>query len=364
LRKKALSWLEEFKSPQISQKILAQIKEFDLSYTFMEVCGTHTVSILRSGVRSLLPKNIKHISGPGCPVCVTSQGDCDLAVEAASIPNICITTFGDMLKVPGSKSNLAQARSEGKHIEIIYGPLDALKYAAEHPEIQVVFLGIGFETTAPTVAATVKKAKEQNIDNFSVLSFHKIVPPALNALLSTNPKIDGFIYPGHVSTVIGIEPYRDVLKKFNKGGVIAGFEPVDILSAILELLKMKQANQPNVLNNYSRAVRDEGNPNALKFINEVFATEDAEWRGMGIIPDSGLRFRDEYKSFCAKTKFGLKSKKSVDPPGCRCGEVLQGLIEPYQCPLFGKACTPIKPVGPCMVSSEGSCAAHYKYGEM
>ncbi|HEM55698.1 MAG TPA: hydrogenase formation protein HypD, partial [Thermodesulfobium narugense] len=191
-----------------------------------------------------------------------------------------------------------------------------------------------------------------------------VVPPALDALLSTNPKIDGFIYPGHVSTVIGTKPYRGILKKFNKGGVVAGFDPVDILSAILELLKMQKDNQPKVVNNYSRAVKDEGNVNAMNFINEVFVTEDAEWRGMGTIPNSGLGFRDEYKKFCAKTKFNLKSKKSPDPPGCRCGEVLQGLIEPYECPLFGKACTPIRPVGPCMVSTEGSCAAHYKYGKI
>ncbi len=333
----------------------------DRPMTFMEVCGTHTMSLGRFGIRELLPENIRLISGPGCPVCVTPNAYLDHAIALARQPKTTICTFGDMMRVPGSTSSLEKERSQGADIRIVFSTLDALAIAREHPDRQIVFLGVGFETTAPTVATAIKTAANERIPNFSVLCAHKLVMPALEALLAGEVQLDGFLLPGHVSAIIGAKAYRPLLSRHRIAGAIAGFEPTDILEALFELIGQITHDDPKLTTAYVRAVTEEGNQRARALMEEIFEPTDAEWRGLGTIPASGLNIRKRYSSFDAAERFTIEVEPMREPKGCRCGEILQGRIAPTDCPLFGKNCTPTHPVGACMVSSEGTCAAYYKY---
>ncbi|QLA16832.1 hydrogenase formation protein HypD [Desulfolutivibrio sulfoxidireducens] len=355
---------EAFKDPALCRRLLARLTdEATTPMRFMEVCGTHTVAIFQSGLRSLLPKTVIHLTGPGCPVCVTHESEVAAYLELAGRDEVIIATFGDLMRVPGPKGrNLKTASAEGAAVEVVYSPFDALALAKAHPDRTVVFLGIGFETTAPTVAATIRLAREQGLTNFLVMSFHKLVPPALRALLADpEAKIDAFLLPGHVSAVIGAAPYAFLADDYRVPSVITGFEPLDILQALLYITEMRRENTPRVINEYSRVVAQGGNPKALAVMAEVFAPVDALWRGLGVLPQSGLAISEAYAEFDAFKVLGITLKDHPPLPGCRCGEVLKGKLSPNQCPLFAKACTPATPVGPCMVSTEGGCAAYYKY---
>jgi hydrogenase expression/formation protein HypD len=359
-----LEFLNRFKDPELCKRLLGQLAEVcDEPLRFMEVCGTHTVAIFQSGLRSLLPDSVVHLSGPGCPVCVTHESEVDAYLDLAGRDGVVIATFGDLMKVPGTgRQSLKAAQAEGARVEVVYSAFDALELAARTPDAQVVFLGVGFETTAPTIAATVQMAKSRGLDNFKLLSFHKLVPPALEALLADpDTAIDAFILPGHVSTIIGLEPYRFIAERYNRSAVIAGFEPVDILRALVDIAAMHKAGQAQVVNDYKRAVDDAGNPRARQVMAEVFDIRTALWRGIGPIPDSGLELKPGFADFDAKAHFGIDIHETPPLPGCRCGDVLKGRIAPPECPLFATACEPAHPVGPCMVSTEGSCAAYYKY---
>jgi hydrogenase expression/formation protein HypD len=331
----------------------------------MEVCGTHTVSLFRTGVKSLLPANVRLISGPGCPVCVTSQGYIDAACEIASRPNVAICTYGDMVRVPGQAGSLEHQRARGARIIVVYSARDAVHYAETHPDLQVVFLAVGFETTTPGTAAAIIEAEAKGLGNFFVLPGHKLVIPAMTALLSAGDvPLDGFLCPGHVSVIIGTDAYRPIAEHYHKPCVVAGFEPEQMLLGILRIVEQVAARKAGLENVYGVAVGDEGNAHAQQLIDRVFEPEDTIWRAMGVIPLSGLALRTPYKRFDALAHFGLTIGPDYDPPGCRCGEVIQGKVEPADCPLFGTRCTPSDPVGPCMVSSEGTCAAWYKYGRV
>jgi len=330
----------------------------------MEVCGTHTMEIARAGIKKLLPKNIQLVSGPGCPVCVTPQSDIDRAIEIARKKDVIMTTFGDMMRVPGTVASLADMKAQGYDIRIIYSCLDALKIARSHPQKRIVFMGVGFETTSPTIAATILEAKRSKAANFFVLSNFKVLFPALEAISkSKNLKIDGFICPGHVSVITGSAPYEQVAKRYKKPCVITGFERNDILKGIERLVKQKKNNESKVEIEYKRAVTRNGNVVARKVLNSVFEARDSEWRGLGVIKKSGLKLRKKYQSLDAERTFDVKIPKGHKEKGCVCGEVLQGIKSPKGCKLFKKVCTPRHPIGPCMVSSEGTCAAYYKYGE-
>ncbi len=346
-----------------AQQLVYEISQLaDKPFKMMEVCGSHTVAIAKNGVRELLPENIQLVSGPGCPVCVTDNSDVDRFLDLARTPGVIITTFGDMIRVPGSKTSLQEVRADGADIRMVYSTADALEIARHNPGKQVVFLGIGFETTIPTVAVSVETALREGIDNFAVFSMHKLVPPVLE-LLVTDPELglDGFINPGHVCSVLGTGPFEFIAAKYGKPSVIAGFGALDILQAIFLLLKQRAENRSAVEIQYLRVVKPEGNPKAVEYINKYFQPADVYWRGMGLIPRSGLKLRPEYACFDAEVKFSLPGPVEGKNPGCMCGEILKGRVLPYGCPLFGRACTPLNPVGPCMVSSEGSCAAYYRY---
>lgn len=355
---------DSFKDPELCKKLLEQLhNELDAPLRFMEVCGTHTVAIFQSGLRPLLPKDIVHLSGPGCPVCVTHESEVAAFLDLAGKDGVILATFGDLMRVPGPKGrNLKLAQAEGARIEIVYSPLDALKLAQNNPNDTVVFLGVGFETTAPTIAASILMAKQQNITNFKVLSFHKMVPPALKVLLD-DPEcaVDAFLLPGHVSTILGMEPYHFVAERYNTPGVITGFDPVDILQSLLIMVEQRKNGKASIVNQYKRAVSDSGNAKAREIMFSVFNVAEAQWRGIGTIPDSGLIFNEKYEEFDALKALNITLTDVPQTPGCKCGEVLKGKMQPNECPLFAKACTPAKPVGPCMVSTEGSCAAYFKY---
>ncbi len=329
----------------------------------MEVCGTHTTEFFRTGVRDVFPEGLALIDGPGCPVCVTPNDYLDRAIEIARVHGVTVATFGDMVKVPSSYSSLAAEKAQGLHLEVVYSPLDALEFAAANPGIEVMFLSVGFETTAPTEAVAVQRARERNIGNFSILCGNKLTPPAVKALLDAGEtRIDGFILPGHVSAIIGVEPWRFAADSYGKPGVVAGFEAYDLITATTTLVRLIEAKRYVVENGYARVVRDRGNPKAREIMYTVFEERDAHWRGIGIIPDSGLALRDAYADFDAWLRFPVEPPPAREHPGCRCGDLLRGLILPTDCGLFGTACTPENAVGPCMVSSEGPCSAYYKYG--
>ena len=330
----------------------------------MEVCGTHTMAIARAGIKKLLPPSIDLISGPGCPVCVTAQGDIDRAVQIARSKDVIMATFGDMLRVPGTRGSLEKAKAQGADVRVVYSCLDALNIAQKHPLKKIVFMGIGFETTSPTVAATIQEAKRRQIGNFFVLSNFKLIFPALSALAqSRKVQIDGFICPGHVSVITGSRPYEKISRSYKIPCVITGFDEADIIKGIKRLVEQVKNKTYGVQIEYKRAVEEQGNKKARSVLNKVFKTDDARWRGLGTIKRSGLKLRKEFSCFCAEKKFKVKLPKAIEPKGCRCAEVLQGMIFPEDCKLFKKGCTPQSPVGPCMVSSEGACAAHYRYGK-
>ena len=328
----------------------------------MEVCGTHTVAIARNGIRNLMPEGIRLASGPGCPVCVTSNRDIDTVIALARVENVTIATFGDMTRVPGSTSSLLKEQAAGRSIQIVYSPLDALKLAKDCPDREIVFVGVGFETTTPLVAMSIKRAKAMGLKNFSVFAAHKNMPGALETIVNDPElKVDALILPGHVSTIIGMEPYRFLAEKYGIAGVITGFEPVDVLQGIAMIMRQLHEGRAEIEIAYARGVMAEGNPTAMAAIDEVFETCPAIWRGLGEIPDSGYRIRPEYREFDAVLRFDPEIEPTQDPKGCRCGDVLRGIMAPNECPLFRKVCSPENPVGPCMVSSEGSCAAYYRY---
>ncbi len=338
--------------------------------TFMEVCGTHTVSAARSGLYGLLPDGIRLISGPGCPVCVTPVGYLDHALALCRLPGLTLATFGDLMRVPGSTASgkpgeptsLALARARGADVRPVYSPRDALQLAVDGPERQVVFLGVGFETTAPAIASVIARAAEQGLGNFSVLAACKSIVPALEALAGAGEiLIDGFMCPGHVSVVIGADAYRPLCERLALRCAIAGFEPVEMLLAIEALCSQVAQGQSRVDNCYPAAVSAGGNPRAREVLYRVFEPCDSEWRGLGTIPDSGFAVRARYTDFDAGSRFPVRLPEPREHPGCRCGEVLRGVLAPGQCALFGRDCRPETPRGACMVSSEGSCAAHYRY---
>ena len=353
-----------FRDRELAEKLTKRIHETVTGpVRIMEVCGTHTMAIFRHGIRSLLPKEVELISGPGCPVCVTSGGDIDQIIDLASVPGVILATFGDLVRVPGSKGkNLSEARADGAQVEIVYSPSDALKIA-ESTDKPVVFPAIGFETTIPVIAATVLEAKQKKLNNFMLLVSHKVVPPALEALLA-DPElaIDGLLCPGHVSAIIGEQAYQPVTEQFHMPCVIAGFEPIDILGAIYKLASQVRDGRAEVENTYNRVVTRNGNARAQKMIDMVFEPCDANWRGLGSIPGSGLALRKEFWDHDARKYFELNPISVPEPKGCRCGEILTGKVKPAECPLFNTRCTPTSPIGPCMVSSEGTCAAYSKYG--
>ena len=352
-----------FKDPKLARGLIETIHRLAPEHaTLMEVCGTHTVAIARNGIRDLMPDGLRLASGPGCPVCVTCNRDIDTVIALARIPNVTITTFGDMTRVPGSTSSLLAEQAAGRSVEIVYSPLDALAFAKAHPEREVVFVGVGFETTTPLVAMAIKRAKAMGLSNFTVFAAHKNMPGALELLVGDPTlELDALILPGHVSTIIGAEPYRFLAEKYGIPGVITGFEPVDVLQGIAMLVRQLHEGRAEIEIAYARGVMPEGNPVALAAIDEVFETCTATWRGLGDIPGSGYRIRDEFASFDAVRRFEPDVEPTRDPKGCRCGDVLRARIAPNECPLFRTVCTPENPVGPCMVSSEGSCAAYYRY---
>lgn len=362
--------LSGFRDPELGRELVGAIEDLapkaleacGSNINLMEVCGTHTVALARAGIRSVLPEGIRLLSGPGCPVCVTANHDIDTIIALSRVDAVIMTTFGDMMRVPGSTSSLNEEKAEGRDIRVVYSPLDALTVAKENPDSQVIFTGVGFETTAPLIASSMKRAQASGLDNFSVYSAHKTVPNTLDVLVNDpEVKIDALILPGHVSTVIGKAPYGFLASKYGIPGCIMGFEPNDLLAGIAILLRMLAENDPHIVNAYKRGVCDDGNTSAQDAISEVFETCDADWRGMGMIPDSGYRIKDGFSSFDAQKKFDPEVEPAVEPKGCRCGDVLRGAMTPDECPLFAKACSPEHPIGPCMVSSEGSCAAFFKY---
>ncbi len=359
----SLKHIDEYRDSDIAKSLIQKIKAASKRpVRLMEVCGTHTVSIFRSGIRTVLPATISLLSGPGCPVCVTDQTEIDAFIELARLEDVIITTFGDLMRVPGTTSSLQKQRAEGKDIRVVYSTFDALEIAKTNPNKKVVFLGVGFETTAPTIAAAIYSADQMQVDNFSVISAHKLVPPALEALMAThNVNIDGFILPGHVSVIIGEKAYLPFNERHQIPCVIAGFEPIDILQAITMLVEQIENGTPQLENAYTRAVTYEGNTKAQKMLDKVFEPADTCWRAIGVIPQSGLKIRQKYEGHDAGKIFDIKITGSMDPKGCACGEILTGTKTPPECPLYKTVCTPIDPVGPCMVSTEGTCAAYYKY---
>lgn len=362
--------LSGFRDPKLGRELIDCINDLAPlacancggEVNLMEVCGTHTVTIARNGFRGILPQGVNLISGPGCPVCVTANRDIDTVIALARIPGVIITTFGDMTRVPGSSSSLNEEKAAGHDIRIVYSPLDALKVAQDNPGNEVVFVGVGFETTTPLIAATIRRAAELGLENFSVFAAHKTVPHTLEALVNDpEVRLSALILPGHVSTIIGVEPYRFLAGRYHVPGVVTGFEPVDVLQGVAMLLRQLADGRAEIENGYSRGVRDEGNPAAIAAIDEVFEPCDATWRGLGPIPGSGYALRGAYAAFDALARLEPQVEKTVEPRGCRCGDVLRGVITPKDCPLFNTGCSPEHPIGPCMVSSEGSCAAFYKY---
>ncbi len=353
---------DPFHDPQIARHLAQRITHASRQpVRLMEVCGTHTVAIFRSGVRSLLPETVSLLSGPGCPVCVTAQQEIDAFISLAREPDTIVATFGDLIRVPGSGSSLQREKADGADVRIVYSTFDAVNLARENPDKRVVFLGVGFETTAPTVAAAILTACGQGLDNFCVVSAHKTVPPALEALAGGEINIDGFLLPGHVSVIIGLDAYRAFFEKHRIPCVVAGFEPTDLLQSIAMLVDQVESGQPALENAYPRAVSPAGNPKAMAVMNEVFAVADADWRGIGTIPASGLAIREKYAAFDAVKVCDIRLKPTPEPKGCACGAILTGVKIPPQCPLYKTVCNPMAPVGPCMVSSEGTCAAYYRY---
>ena len=359
-----MRYVTEFRDGAVAARLVERIQALSpVKANLMEVCGTHTMAIARTGIKGLLPEGVSLVSGPGCPVCVTPTRTVDEAIELARTDGVILTTFGDMIRVPGTSSSLQHEKAAGRDIRVVYSTLDALRIAEENPDKTIVFLAVGFETTSPSIACSLQLAEKKELDNFLILPAHKVVPPAMEALVSCEElSLDGFICPGHVSTIIGSRPYEFLARDHGIPCVITGFEPLDVLQGIYMLLKQVSDGRAEVEIQYTRSVRPEGNELAQKRLYEVFEVGDSTWRGIGTIPGSGLDLREEFKGYDATKRFDLHIPESKDPPGCRCGDVLRGIMSPSECGLFGKTCTPEHPVGPCMVSSEGSCAAAIEYG--
>ncbi len=352
-----------FRSREITAPLVEEIRAtLTRPVRIMEVCGTHTMAIFRHGIRSLLPEGITLLSGPGCPVCVTPAGHIDAFIAAARLPQVTIATFGDLIRVPGSTGSLAAARAAGARVEIVYSPMDALLLAQKEPKRTVLFPAIGFETTAPTIAATILQAERMGLTNFLIIAACKTMPGALEALLADPQlQVDGLLCPGHVSAIIGADAYRPLTDTYGLACTVAGFEPADILAGLLSLVKQITAQTPEVANCYTRAVTATGNSKARALLDAVFVPADSEWRGLGTIPASGLVLREKYQQFDGLRQLGIAVQPTEEPKGCRCGAILKGCLLPPDCPLYGTACTPLQPVGPCMVSNEGTCAAYYRY---
>ena len=359
-----MKFIDEYRDRELVKKLARRINEHSTRrIRLMEFCGGHTHAIMRYGVRQLVPETIEMRSGPGCPVCVTATTDLDKVIALAQLPGVIITTFGDIVRVPGSYSSLQQTKAEGADIRIVYSTMDALGIAKANPDKSVIFAGIGFETTAPTIAASVIKARQEGLENFHILSLLKLTPPVMRALLDLGEaKLDGIIGPGHVSVVIGSHPYEFIPKDYGVACVISGFEPLDILLSVNKLVEQIENGEPRVEIAYPRGVKPEGNRKALELMQEVFEVDEADWRGIGNVPRSGLKIGERYTGFDADKAFPVSLEPTKEPKGCRCGDVVRGAATPLECKLFGKACTPETPVGPCMVSSEGACAAYYRYG--
>jgi hydrogenase expression/formation protein HypD len=361
-------FVDEYRDPAAARALVSQITDLAGGdhVKLMEVCGGHTHTIYRHGIEHILPAAVELVHGPGCPVCVIPMGRIDDAIAVAETPGVIFTSFGDMMRVPGSNGNLLEAKARGADVRFVYSPLDALRIALENPDRQVVFFAVGFETTAPSTALTVLQARERQVSNFSVFSNHVTIVPPIKAILeSPDLRLDGFIGPGHVSTVIGQRPYRFIPSHYGKPVVTAGFEPLDILQAITMLLTQIRQGRCEVENQYTRVVRDEGNPRALALLAQVFELRPHfEWRGLGFISQSALALRPEFAELDAELRYQVPGVRVADPKACQCGEVLKGVIKPWECKVFGTACTPETPIGTCMVSSEGACAAYYNYGRL
>jgi len=357
-----VKYIDEYRNKDLIRKLVNRIYRYsEREYTFMEVCGGHTMAIHRFGIPSLLPQNISLKSGPGCPVCVTGKSYIDKAIAYSQMEDVIVCSYGDLLRVPGSTSSLYKEKATGADVRMVYSLMDALKIARQHPNQKVVFLAIGFETTAPGSAVGLLEAGKEGLDNFYLFSSHKLMPPAMEAIVEEGIKIDGYICPGHVSTITGKEIYTRIPEKYGLACVITGFEPLDILQSILMLIEQLENHDPKVEIQYKRAVRQDGNKKAREYMNQVFEPRDDWWRGLGILKKSGLGIRKEYRDFDAEHEMPLETTTDEADRGCICGEILKGLKEPVDCKLFGTSCTPVYPVGACMVSSEGACQAYYKY---
>ena len=362
-----MKYIDEYRQADMARRLADQIAAMtDEPLKLMEVCGGHTHTIFKYGIEDLLPPNIEMIHGPGCPVCVIPLGRTDDSISIALNPGVIFTTFGDMMRVPGSKTNLIAAKAAGADVRMVYSPLDALKIAKKNPDRHVVFLALGFETTAPSTAMTVLQAAKDGVENFTVFCNHIMIIPALKAMLdSPDLKLDGFVGPGHVSTVIGTRCYEFVPNEYGKPLVVTGFEPLDILQSVYMIVKQIIEGRAEIENQYARVVPREGNRKAMEAIFEVFEPRDYfEWRGLGSIARSGMKVRSRYSAFDAELKFAVPGLKIADPKACQCGEILKGVKKPWECKVFGTACTPETPIGSCMVSSEGACAAYYNFGRL
>ena len=361
-----VKYIDEYRDPVLAKSIADRIRSTipEKPLNIMEVCGGHTITIFKFGIKDLLPSHINLISGPGCPVCVTSNDFIDRAIAISHLENVIITSFGDMIRVPGSRSSLMKERASGADIRVTYSPMDAVTIAEENPDKEVVFLGIGFETTAPTVAAAIINAHAKGLKNFSVLSSHKTMPNAMKALMDSGEiALHGFICPGHVSTITGIRMYDFLADDYKIPCVVSGFEPVDMLETIYMIVKQIAEGRSEVENQYKRSVRTEGNTKAVELMNSIFEPADMRWRGIGTIPLSGLRIRNEYGDFDASRKFDIEIPPSKEFPGCICGDIMRGVKVPTDCKLYRRICTPDDPKGSCMVSDEGTCATYFKYGK-
>jgi len=357
-----MKYIDEYRDRELVVKLVEQIKKRSTKQiSLMEVCGGHTMSIQKFGIPSLLPDTIKLISGPGCPVCVSDRKYIDQAIAYCRLDDVIIITYGDLIRVPGSTSSLDKEKAKGADVRIVYSILDALMIAKKNRRKKVVFLGIGFETTAPSSAAGIINAQMAGLRNFYLFSSHKIMPPAMEALIDEGVNLDGYIAPGHVTTITGTSIYKNIPEKFGLGCVVSGFEPVDLLTAILMLVNQIENNDPKVEIAYTRVVKPEGNIKAQQMLDEVFELRDDWWRGLGVLPKSGLKIREKYADFDAEVQIPVEVEPTREDKGCICGEILKGIKSPKDCKLFANVCTPINPVGACMVSNEGSCHAYYKY---
>ncbi len=361
-----MRYVDEFREPESVRRLATEIERLaeGRRYKVMEVCGGHTHAIYKHGIQDLLPSGVELVHGPGCPVCVIPMGRIDDAMAIARTPSLIFTTFGDMMRVPSSNGTLIDAKADGADVRFVYSPLDALKLARDNPDREVVFFAVGFETTAPSTAATVLRARDEGLRNFSIFNNHVTIIPAIKAILdSPGMQLDGFIGPGHVSTIIGLGPFDFIPARYGKPVVVAGFEPADILQSIVMILRQLNDGSAAVENQYARVVRAGGNPKALELLATTMELRPYfEWRGLGFISQSALRLRPEFSNFDAEVRFAVPGLRVTDPKACQCGEVLKGVIKPWQCRVFGTACTPEVPIGSCMVSPEGACAAYYNYG--